>query len=273
VSLPTQRSSSRWHTSKQGQEPSKVSFLRIKRSHQDPNIESPDTETKHVLTLNVTPTLREAMNHLRATYFPRHLNRLAAHLTLFHALPASQLDTHILPLLKSLAASTSSYHIRATTAVRMGKGVLIQAHHSAIPHQTTELHRKMQREWAHFLSKQDMQNLRLHWTVMNKVEDKEVVKKVEGEVNQWLREKRKAKDVEERRKAEGFVTGLTLWEYADGWWVRPRIFSFLGEGDVLLDDAEELEDEYTESLAEADKWERSKARAKEAKQQNAARRE
>ena len=184
-----------------------------------PAVSNPSLETVYTLSLHVSPTLFKAMNHLRQTYFPPHLNRLDAHVTLFHALPLSHLHSDIVPLIQDLAAQTPSYHIRASPTKRIGKGVIIPMHHSARPHVTMDLHGQMQRAWSHFLSKQDQQNPRLHWTVMNKVDDVEEVKRVEKEVNEWLERQKRSQDDYELQKVEGWATGLTLWRYKKGLWV------------------------------------------------------
>ncbi|KAF2812506.1 uncharacterized protein BDZ99DRAFT_474662 [Mytilinidion resinicola] len=53
-----------------------------------PNTTSPEDHV-YVLTLLTSPSLSTPLNALRECHFPRHLNRTAAHLTLFHALPHS----------------------------------------------------------------------------------------------------------------------------------------------------------------------------------------
>lgn len=197
-------------------------------AHQTPNTPSASTESVYVLSLAISPQISHAMNDLRAAYFPPHLNRLPAHLTLFHALPASHLESTILPALTTLAANTPSYHIRAGDARRMKRGVLITLHHSKSPHRTTELARDLQRQWGHFLSKQDLGLARPHWTVMNKVNNPDHVEKVHGEVEAWLKREKGRKD-KERRTVEGWVEGIVLWRYDKGNWVEPRRLMFTGE--------------------------------------------
>lgn len=69
-----------------------------------------------------------------------------------------------------------------------------------------------------WLTEQDSQEgFRAHYTVMNKVEDEEVVGRVLREVERGL-----------RWGDRGEAVGLGLWSYERGWWKWVRGFEFRG---------------------------------------------
>ena len=117
--------------------------------YHDPNTTNSQEETVYTVSLSVSPQLHESMNHLRSTYFPKKLNRLSAHLTLFHALPGSELEARIIPVIDSIAAKTPCYPIEVGRPVRMKHGILLPARHMGEERlrRTEEIHKEMKRNW------------------------------------------------------------------------------------------------------------------------------
>lgn len=153
---------------------------------------------------------------MRKKYFPPRINKLDAHLTLFHALPGSKLQSDILPVLISVASNTTSFRVHAAQPFRMKKGIAISVPKHEGGQQAQQIHKALQRPWleAGFLSEQDQGGCRVHYTIMNKVDD-------EGEVAKAM------KEVEESWPGNwGTVDGLGLWRYAKGFWRWEKAFTF-----------------------------------------------
>ncbi|GAA5976617.1 hypothetical protein JCM10908_005570 [Rhodotorula pacifica] len=174
-------------------------------------------EHVYVLTLRLTDSLHNTLNALRSKYFPPERLKVPAHLTLFHALPHSEMEA-IVETAQGIAGRTPPFKVTTGRAFKLGKaGVAIS------PEQGTEegaaVHAALRERWSEFLSKQDSKGFKAHWTVMNKVEDEEKVDAAFSEVQDWTRE----------QGASGEADGLVLWRYNHGRWEFERDFAFRHE--------------------------------------------
>jgi mannose-1-phosphate guanylyltransferase len=185
------------------------------RTEHKPNTGS-EEEHVYVLTLKVTDTLAKAMDDMRDRYFPRHLNRTGAHLTLFHALPHSHIEA-LEQGLTQMTSQTQPFDVSTGKPFRMRKGVGINVDEGYKNMKT--VHQDLQSQWSAFLSEQDAGGFKPHWTVMNKVDDVKKVDDAFSVIRQELSE----------RNQEGRATGVDLWRYERGNWIFAREFSF-GEG-------------------------------------------
>ena len=175
---------------------------------------APDAEQVYILTLLTSTAHHETMTGLRTKYFPRHLNKLASHITLFHALPATHLE-QITHDLTTLASRTSPFTITATTPFRMARGVGITVPPAKGGDQARAVFVELQRMWHPWLSRQDRgASFRPHYTIMNKVDDQAAVDSAMHEVKT------------EFPGSEGRVNGLSLFRYDRGWWRGEREFLF-----------------------------------------------
>jgi hypothetical protein len=172
----------------------------------------------YVLTLLTDHDHHDRMTTLRIKYFPKHLNKLDAHLTLFHALPGSKLESSILPLLEDVATRTSPFRVRADVPFRLKKGFAVGIADGEGGVQGRRLRGVIQGAWKKegWLSTQDTGGCRLHYTLMNKVDDSGVVEAAYGEL------------LEHFKGDAGMVEGLTLWRYDRGFWKWDRKFAFKG---------------------------------------------
>lgn len=173
-------------------------------------------ETVYVLTLLTDKRLHNRMTALRNQYFPKNINKLAAHLTLFHALPASKLETSIIPLLKEVSAKTPPFAIKAEKPFRLNKGFAVSISGRIGGFKAMEIHQDLQTVWnqEEFLSEQDAGGCRLHYTLMNKVDDEVEISSAYNELlDSW-------------RAETGTAEGLALWRYDRGFWRWDRAFSF-----------------------------------------------
>ncbi|MGY1804263.1 2'-5' RNA ligase family protein [Blastococcus sp. SYSU D00922] len=152
-----------------------------------------------ILTLLLDDEAQERFDRLRAEHFPPERNFLAAHVTLFHALPAEHLDTVLADLRE--AAEREPFPVAVAGVRFLGRGV---AYSLASP-QLAELRAGLVSAWQPWLTSQDRQKHAPHVTVQNKVEPA---------VARALQERLAAEFV----RYEVQARGLGLWRYLGGPW-------------------------------------------------------
>ena len=224
-----------------------------------PNVQGDGTDqTSYVLTLLTDPAHNHCMNSLRKTYFPPQLNKIPAHITLFHALPGSKLESDVLPGIKQIASRTPPYRVRATNPFRLSHGAGIKVTDD-IDHandskrgrnMTRIIHAELRKKWGEWLSEQDSTPPRFHYTVMNKVNNERVIEQALEQLNKSFQ---RGEDVSggkfdhsgknngqqdgegegghhhEKLHLVGEVQGLILWRYErGGHWTDPEHFEFTG---------------------------------------------
>ncbi|KAL9050063.1 MAG: hypothetical protein Q9162_006853 [Coniocarpon cinnabarinum] len=169
-----------------------------------------DESSSYVLTLHTSPEIHNAANALRQKYFPPKINKTPAHITLFHALPGSRLDS-IRSDLSQAAAAQEPFKLSTGSTKRLKRGIAISVVGTK---PAKELHDGLRKKWFEWLSQQDRGGFQGHYTVMNKVEEDEAVEKARKEIK------------DEFRGAEGEARGLTIWKYEKGHWRLPETFDF-----------------------------------------------
>ncbi|KAJ4371174.1 hypothetical protein N0V83_004390 [Neocucurbitaria cava] len=185
----------------------------IPKPEHKPNTEKGE-ELVYVLTLKITNNVSQPMNALREKYFPKHLNRTPAHLTLFHALPHSQLSSLEASLLQ-LSNTAEPFPVSPGRPFRMRRGVGVNVELGR--NRLVDLHGQLRSQWGRFLSEQDAEGgFRPHWTVMNKVNDEREVDEAFGAVERELAE----------GKRNGEAVGVELWRYKRGRWEWDREYAF-----------------------------------------------
>ena len=231
----------------------------LRADSQKPNVAGDGTDqTSYVLTLLTDQAHNESMNSLRRTYFPPKLNKIPAHITLFHALPSSKLESDVLPDIKQMAARTPVYHIRATNPIRLSHGVGIKVADD-IEHasdgkrgrnMTRIVHAELRKKWGDWLSEQDSTPPRFHYTVMNKVNSEKLVEKALAQLSESFKQGKDlsggkfdhsgkdngqpdrdevGEDQHEKLHFVGEAQGLILWRYEHtGHWRDPKHFRFTG---------------------------------------------
>ena len=116
-----------------------------------------------VVTLLLADEAQRRFDRLRAAHFPAERNHLAAHVTLFHALPGEHEDAVRADL--ATAARRPPFPVGVTGVRFLGRGV---AYELSSP-EVDELRGSLARAWAPWLTPQDRQRHRPHVTVQNKV--------------------------------------------------------------------------------------------------------
>ena len=176
-----------------------------------PNTSSASEET-YILALHTDSSHHKALTTLRNQYFPPKLNKLAAHIALFRALPGSRLEQ----IVSDIAAATSPIEPFAITTgkpFRLAHGVGIEAL-TTPPAAAKDIYLELKDKWQDFLSRQDLGSFKAHYSIQNKVEDEEKVKEcLEGVKKDF-------------HGSQGTVDGLVLYRYDRGWWRKERDFPF-----------------------------------------------
>lgn len=186
----------------------------VTREEHKPNTEA-EEELVYVLTLKLTDSLAKAVNSMREQYFPKKLNRIPAHLTLFHALPDSQFAA-IESGLSQLSAKTKPFYVSTGRPFRMRLGVGINVGKGY--NRMKQVHEDLRSQWMPHLSEQDQGGWKPHWTVMNKVnEEKKVDEAFQAVEREML-----------QNAQEGQAIGLDLWRYEKGNWIFANEYMFNG---------------------------------------------
>ena len=160
-----------------------------------------------VVTLALDAADQARFDGLRAQHFPAARNHLAAHVTLFHALPGE----HEEQVRRDLAevADVAAYDVRVTRVRSLGRGVAYDLSAGQLDVQ----HRELAGRWASWLTAQDARRLSAHVTVQNKTTPQAARSLLE-------------------QLAAGFepfdvrATGLALWRYLGGPWEPLSVSEF-----------------------------------------------
>lgn len=147
---------------------------------------------------------------MRRHHFPPERNFIPAHLTLFHALPGTNLPA-IKRDLSAACGKQKPFSLMATGWRSLGRGTALAF---SSPELVT-LRQALSREWRDDLTAQDSAKIAPHVTVQNKVAPQEA---------QRLLRELQAGFAPFAARAEG----LLLWRYLGGPWDLVRRFAFSG---------------------------------------------
>ncbi len=165
-------------------------------------------ESPLVLTLKLDDQSFAHFEALRQAYFPPHLNRVPAHISLFHHLPGSEIES-ITTELTEVSQNTAPFSMRVTGLRFLGRGVayLLKSEPAA------SFHSRLAHAWVNWLTPQDRQRFSPHITIQNKsdAEDARLL-------YQQLQASFAPSDV--------VVTGCDLWHYLGGPWELSNTFNF-----------------------------------------------
>ena len=159
-----------------------------------------------VLTLALDEESQSRFDGLRKAHYPAELNRIAAHLTLFHTLPATE---DVRSVLLSSAHNTPAFAVQVSGLRSLGKGVA----YTLASGELGALQQGLARTFHALLTPQDRQGFRPHVVVQNKV-TKEASRSLLADLS------------------EGFLpwqagaVGLDWWDYMGGPWSFRERFAF-----------------------------------------------
>ncbi|RYF85961.1 MAG: 2'-5' RNA ligase family protein [Chitinophagaceae bacterium] len=159
-----------------------------------------------IATLQFDKESQHYFNGLRQHYFPKAINYLDAHLTLFHHLPPSQ--PRILNEIEN-AVRIGPFAVNVTGVYHTGFGVAFQLQSKPL----VQLHQYLHEAFYSWLTPQDRQPFRPHITIQNKVSAEES-KQLTAELQQTF------------KPFTAIGTGINLWEYHNGPWKHQEFFGF-----------------------------------------------
>lgn len=162
-----------------------------------------------LVTLGVEPEAQARFSELRTRYFPPGRTHVDAHVTLFHALPAT-LREDVEAVLDDEAAAAPPV-VEVTGVRSLGRGVALDL---ACP-PVSRARARWRDRWEEHLTRQDAQGARLHVTVQNKVSAEEA--------RRTLDELRAGFAPWQTR-----ATSYELWRYVGGPWEHLRSFPLRG---------------------------------------------
>jgi hypothetical protein len=117
-----------------------------------------------ILTAILEPHIQTRFEDMRRTHYPPELNRVPAHVSLFHHLPGSELDA-VKRRLKALCGEMPPPGVAVTGLKLLGKGV---AYKLRAP-ELSDLRAVLADGWSTLLIPQDRAGFDPHVTVQNKV--------------------------------------------------------------------------------------------------------
>lgn len=161
-----------------------------------------------ILSARLDAAAQTFFDSLRKEHFPPERNFLAAHLTLFHALPGSEMEQIDLQLSSS---SQPQFRMAGTAAgVRsLGHGVAFDIDCAELSGLRTEL----AMAWRRFLGAQDRQKWRPHVTIQNKVR-LDAAQRLLRQLSQRF------------HPMPLSISGLDLWHYDGGPWELAHPYEF-----------------------------------------------
>lgn len=170
------------------------------------------TNAPLVLTAELPPDLHRWATELRQRHYPVERNFLAAHVTLFHALPA-RIEDELRGLLARLAGEFAPPPARLDGVMNLGRGTALRIASPAM----LDLRAHVAEHFRGLLTAQDGHPPRLHVTIQNKVSPS-LATALQSELAGMV-------------PARDFAfPGLALFRYRGGPWEAVRRFAFRGRG-------------------------------------------
>lgn len=171
------------------------------------------TPTRHphaplILTAAFDRPTFERFQAERRAHFPADRNKVPAHLTLFHALPASE-GPSVAERCRQVTRGEPPIVARATGLFNLGKGVAYRIEAPALAHLRAEL----ADAWTPLLTAQDRAGFHPHVTIMNKAEPaaaKVLLAALQPAFQPW----------------SFTLIGFDLWRYLGGPWEAAGSFRF-----------------------------------------------
>lgn len=162
-----------------------------------------------ILTLQMEEDTFVRFEGLRRRHFPESLNKIPAHVTLFHALPGEE-EAGITETIDRFARAMQPVDVAVTGLRFTGRGVAFELDCEAL----SAFRDRLATAFAPWLTPQDRQGWRPHVTVQNKVEP-ETARSLQADLE---------RDFAPFRFT---ASGVLLWRYLGGPW-EPRAALLFG---------------------------------------------
>ena len=153
------------------------------------------------------------LDALRRRHFPKKLNEIPAHVSLFHQLPGEELEAIRITLAEA-CREVRPFTMEPVAWRSLGRGVAIAYEASEL----ARLHGRLAAAWSGWLTAQDRQSFRAHVTIQNKVDPKAARTLLDH-----------LRDGPEPPTCD--VEGLALWRYLGGPW-EPVATCFFGNAEL-----------------------------------------
>lgn len=161
-----------------------------------------------ILTLRLDAASSVLLNGLRERHFPPERNWLAAHVTLFHALPGAHEDA-VRDALARVCRQFVPFPVHFPALRSLGRGVAVDIDAPEL----LRLRARLGDEWAQWLTPQDRQRYRPHVTIQNKVTSEQARALLDELSASW-------------QPVTAAGEGLLLWRYLGGPWEAVGEFPF-----------------------------------------------
>ena len=125
----------------------------------------PPDDAPLIVTAHLDEASFATLDSLRRRHFPPALNKVPAHVSLFHALPGAE-RSHIEAVIAQVCAPMEPFELWPAGPVSLGRGVALRYDSEALG----RLHGELARRFAQWLTPQDRQRFKAHVTIQNKVE-------------------------------------------------------------------------------------------------------
>lgn len=163
-----------------------------------------------ILTLQFDEASDALFQDLRRRHYPPELNRVGAHLTLFHSLPGSEEDVIVREVAR-LAKSTPPFPVAVEGPMRLGRGVALKIKSDKL----AEVRQALAKTFKAALTGQDREAFRPHVTIQNKVAE-HAASALFDHLAQTL------------PPFEATVEGFQLWRYGGDRWTPVAAVPFQG---------------------------------------------
>ncbi|RRA47382.1 2'-5' RNA ligase family protein [Acidipila sp. EB88] len=162
-----------------------------------------------IVTLGLAAPGQQQFEQERRLHFPAKLNRIPAHLSMFHALPGEEIDS--IRGVLAHEARREPFPLAVHDLLRLGRGV---AYALKAPELFT-IHAALRGRWLPWLTRQDLQPFHPHVVIQNKVDPAEartLYSRLSEGFRPWTAE----------------ASSLLLWHYEGGPWKLADEFPFAG---------------------------------------------
>ncbi len=163
-------------------------------------------EVPLVVTLKIDEPSQLFFNQKRIMFFPAYANYVNAHITLFHKLPANNID---IETKLTTFAKHASFELRITDILLIEKSVSYSITSTVLQH----LHIKMQMKFDTYLICNDRKILKPHITIQNKV-------------TTYKAQKTQALLLKDFKPFVVNALGFTSWYYVKGYWDKKADYFF-----------------------------------------------
>lgn len=153
-----------------------------------------------ILTARADPASMARFEALRRAHYPAPINRVPAHISLFHHLPGSEVEA-VIDRLKFTARHHPAPEVEVAGLRSLGKGVALTLHGDGL----AAIRAELADAWAPLLIPQDRQGWRGHVTIQNKVDPslaRKTLAALSATFEPWTAR----------------IVGIDVWRYLGGPW-------------------------------------------------------